>query len=137
MNKVNGNPILVVDDDPATRELLSQMLDIGGFKTVTASDGIDGLEMFNKHGPSIVITDVAMPNMNGNELCALIRQVSEVPIIMLAGKADLKDEDAEQRLVNLRIEAVMSKPIHMKEFLDHIFEIIERDESHFVGSERA
>ena len=137
VNKVNGNPILIVDDDPAIRDLLSQMLEIGGFKVVTATDGIEGLEMFSIHKPSLVITDVVMPNMGGQEMCALIRQVSNVPIVMLSGQIDFGDQEQKQRLLNLRINAFMSKPIHMKEFLDHIFEIIDRAEKVTVGTDQS
>lgn len=137
MNKVNGNPILIVDDDPSIRDVLSQMLEIGGFDVVTATDGIEGLEMFSAHNPGLVITDVMMPNMNGHEMCALIRQVSNVPIIMLSGQINFGDQEQKQRLLNLRINAFMSKPIHMKEFLDHIFEIIDRANAVSVGSDKS
>ena len=57
--------LLVIDDDPAIRELLSRELSLAGYETIAASDGVQGREMFERHRPDLVITDLAMPRADG------------------------------------------------------------------------
>ena len=66
--------ILVVDDTPSTRELISGYLRDRGYQVIEASDGKDALAKALEHQPEIVVTDVVMPEMNGFELCRSLKK---------------------------------------------------------------
>ncbi len=83
--------ILIIDDDLTLIDLLSHSLEKAGYKVLSATNGIDGLQMLYKNKVDLVILDVMMPRMDGWETCARIREISDVPIIMLTAKD--KEED--------------------------------------------
>ena len=87
-----SDTILVIDDDLTLIELLGQSLTKAGFKVLNASKGMDGLQVLYKHRVDLVILDVMMPRMDGWETCARIREISDVPIIMLTAKEDEADK---------------------------------------------
>jgi two-component system KDP operon response regulator KdpE len=80
--------ILVVDDDPVIIELLVSALTETGVEVVTAAGGSAALQQFYAQRPDLVILDVMMPDPDGWETCRIIRQLSDVPIIMLTINAD-------------------------------------------------
>jgi len=84
--------ILVIDDDLTLLDLLKQSLEKAGYKVLTATNGIDGLQMVYKGKADLVVLDVMMPRMDGWETCNRIREISDVPIIMLTAKD--KEADA-------------------------------------------
>ena len=74
--------VLVVDDDPAIREMLSDFLVLEGYSVVTASDGLEGLRAFEKCTPSIVLLDMRMPNLDGWGFVEKLRERGiKVPIL--------------------------------------------------------
>ncbi|MBF0338779.1 MAG: hybrid sensor histidine kinase/response regulator [Nitrospirae bacterium] len=80
------NKIIVVEDSITQREMLRRFLEGEGFAVLTAKNGIEGLEAIKKHGPEIVISDVAMPLKDGYEMCRDIKNnndLSETPVILL------------------------------------------------------
>ena len=77
---------LIVDDDARLRRLLVDFLEQSNWQTYEAADGIDALEAARLHHPSIIILDLMMPRLDGMETCRRLRQVSQVPIIMLTAR---------------------------------------------------
>jgi two-component system, NtrC family, response regulator AtoC len=73
MESFAGN-ILVVDDDPDIREVLADRLDSLGYRVLTAANGVEGLEVFERQSPHLVLLDIEMPGMNGLEMLAEIRK---------------------------------------------------------------
>ena len=103
--------LLVVDDDPHLRDALQvgAQLQWEDAYVLTASDGEAGLELFFSEEPDIVLLDVTMPRMNGFEVLKAIRQVSDVPVIMLTARADDRPGPRTRaRRGRLRIQAVQS-----------------------------
>jgi len=84
--------ILVIDDDRTLLGLLRQSLEKAGYRFIGVTNGIDGLQSVYKDQPDLVILDVAMPRMDGWETCLRIREISQVPIIMLTAKEDERDK---------------------------------------------
>jgi len=82
--------ILVVDDEPQLTRVLRTGLKARGYDVRAAADGLAGFETFSDWHPDLVITDLAMPNMDGLELCRRLRAVSQVPIIILSAKGEEK-----------------------------------------------
>src|SRR5690349_17197894 len=80
--------ILVVDDEAQITRVLLRGLESAGYQVRTANDGRAGLESFRAWLPDLVITDLSMPGFDGLELCSRIRQISEVPLLVLSVKED-------------------------------------------------
>ena len=111
---------LVVEDSISTRKALAQFMQDLGFTAITAVDGVQALNQIQKHLPSIVLTDLEMPRMNGLELSAHLRSNAETaftPIIMVTSKSSLKHKlEAEQAGVT----AYVTKPYDEDELLEII-----------------
>ncbi len=80
--------VLVIDNDPGLLTLLSMGLAREGFDVVTARSGIEGLHKAYALHPDVVVLDIMMPEMDGWTTCERLRQVSDVPIILLTGVSD-------------------------------------------------
>jgi two-component system KDP operon response regulator KdpE len=76
--------ILIVDDEPQITRVLRTALSTQGYTIRVAANGVQGLETAHEWKPDLVITDLAMPEMDGVELCRELRAVSQVPIIVLS-----------------------------------------------------
>lgn len=83
--------ILIVEDEAAIAEVVSAYARREGFDTVTASDGLSALEIFSHEDISLVILDLMLPKLSGEEVCRRIRERSQVPIIMLTAKTGESD----------------------------------------------
>jgi DNA-binding response OmpR family regulator len=101
--------ILVVDDDYQIRSLLQLVLADAGFAVVVASDGSEGIEAALKENPDLIITDAAMPGMDGIEMVKRLRafdKFEKLPIIMITGgHADLSNQR------KLGVDALVLKPL--------------------------
>lgn len=83
--------ILIVEDEEAIAEVVSAYAKRDGYDTVTASDGMTALEIFEHENISLVILDLMLPKLSGEEVCRRIREKSSVPIIMLTAKTSESD----------------------------------------------
>ena len=118
------NSVLLVDDDPALRGLLRQMLELGGYVVHEAEDGLDALEKLNKVTPDVMVLDVMMPNMDGVTLCKRMRsnvKTIDIPIIMLSGKTQDK---AVQEGLDAGANKYLKKPISFTDLISHVKEVI-------------
>lgn len=115
--------ILVIDDDATLLGLLAQHLSRAGYHVITAVSGNTGLQMFYEHHPDLVILDVMMPKMNGWAVCELIRETSDVPIIMLTAKGEEQD-----RLRGFRrgVDDYVVKPFSSAELVARVGAILAR-----------
>lgn len=115
--------ILVVDDDQAIRELLSEYLTKAGFAVISAEDGLEMAEQLQSNQPDMIILDIMMPGDDGFVLCQRVRQTSNVPIIMLTANSDEVD-----RVLGLEIGAddYMAKPFSPRELLARIKALLRR-----------
>jgi two-component system KDP operon response regulator KdpE len=109
--------VLLVDDDPAIRDSLSNELRALGYTTTTATDGRDGLRSFETRAPDLVLTDLAMPRSDGFELISAIRATSRTPIIVLS----VRGNDADKiRALDLGADDFVTKPFSVPELLARI-----------------
>ncbi|MBI2859228.1 MAG: response regulator transcription factor [Chloroflexi bacterium] len=109
--------ILVVDDEPAVVELLKDLLEEAGYQVVSASDGAEGFRQFFNHRPDLAIVDVMMPGTDGFELCQRIREVSQIPVIILSARGQ---ETYKVRGLNLGADDYLVKPVGGKELLARV-----------------
>jgi len=115
--------ILIVDDDLTLVELLSQCLEKTGYKVLSATNGIDGLQMVYKNKVDLIILDVMMPRMDGWETCSRIREISDVPIIMLTAK----DEEADAlKGFQCGVDDYVTKPFSFAELTARVKAILQR-----------
>ncbi len=109
--------ILVVEDEIALQETLAYNLSHQGYTVETAGDGPMGLETARRLKPDLVVLDVMMPGMDGFEVCRILRQEMNVPILMLTARDDEID-----RVIGLEVGAddYITKPFSMREFLARV-----------------
>jgi len=84
--------ILVVDDEPKIVRLARDYLEKNGFRVVTAADGSSGLAMARREKPDLIVLDLLLPGMDGREVCRILRNESDVPIIMLTALSEESDQ---------------------------------------------
>lgn len=83
--------ILVVDDEIKIIEVVKSYLESKGFSILTAENGRQALDIFEKQNPSLILLDLMLPDITGEEICAIIRKKSRVPIIMVTAKIEETD----------------------------------------------
>ncbi|HET6972986.1 MAG TPA: response regulator transcription factor [Pyrinomonadaceae bacterium] len=113
----NQARILVVDDEPQLTRVLRTGLKSRGYDVRAAADGLAGFEAFNDWHPDLVITDLAMPNVDGLELCRRLRAVSTVPIIVLSAKGE---EKTKVEALDLGADDFVTKPFGIDELLARV-----------------
>ena len=106
--------ILVVDDEPQLTRVLRTGLKSRGYDVLAAADGLAGLETFKTWKPDLVIADLAMPNMDGLELCRQLRAISQVPIIILSAKGE---EKVKVEALDIGADDFVTKPFGIDELL--------------------
>lgn len=109
--------ILVVDDEPQITLVLRSGLAKHGYDVRVAAEGESALELFRLWMPDLVVTDLSMPNMNGLELCRLLRSTSSVPIIVLSVKGD---ESIKVEALDAGADDYVTKPFGMGELLARV-----------------
>lgn len=117
------NTILVIDDDVTLIGLIAEYLDKVGYNALTADSGVKGLQVYHEHHLDLIVLDVMMPRMDGWKVCERIREVSEVPIIMLTAKGEERD-----RLhgFKLGVDDYVIKPFSFAELAARIKAILTR-----------
>ena len=120
---ISVGPILVVEDDRNILALVVQYLENAGFSTMSAVDGLAGLDLAQRHSPAFVILDLNLPGLDGTELCRELRKTSNVPILMLTARADEVD-----RVVGFSIGAddYVVKPFSPRELVERVKAILRR-----------
>ncbi len=109
--------VLVVEDEPSLLETLEYNLVRQGYEVRTATDGLQALEMARQEQPDLIVLDVMLPGLDGFEVCRILRQESNVPILMLTARSDEVD-----RVVGLEMGAddYLAKPFSMRELMARI-----------------
>lgn len=118
--------ILVVDDDPHIREVISFSLEQAGMLPVEAVNGRQALELLQQEVPALIILDVNMPEVDGFQFCKEVRKTSEVPILFLSSR----DEEID-RVVGLEIggDDYVSKPFSPRELMARVNAILKRSQT--------
>lgn len=111
------NTILVIDDDSSLLELIQYNLEKNGYNTIIASNGHTGLKVFFDGRPDLVILDIAMPKMDGFQVCERIRELSDTPIIMLTALG--REEDIIKGF-DLGADDYLTKPFRVGELMARV-----------------
>jgi len=118
--------ILIIDDDPIFLKLVDQVLTHQGYEVLKSGSGQEGLRLLFTEKPDMVLLDVAMPRMDGWQTCQRIREISDVPIIMLTGQQKA-EEDVVQGL-DYGADEYLFKPVGNRELMARVKTILRRVE---------
>jgi two-component system KDP operon response regulator KdpE len=114
---------LVIDDEPQIRRALRAGLERSGYEVLTAATGEEGLDLAALHPPDVVILDLAMPGMDGFEVCRHLREWSQAPIIVLS----VREGEADKiRALDLGADDYLTKPFGLGELLARIRAVLRR-----------
>jgi DNA-binding response OmpR family regulator len=115
--------ILVVDDEPKITEVVKSYLEKGGYRAVCACDGREALALFERFRPALVVLDLMLPGLPGEQVCREIRAKSRTPVIMLTAKA--AEEDALAGL-GLGADDYVTKPFSPRLLIAKIQTVLRR-----------
>ena len=117
--------ILVVDDEPRMIQFIRMNLELEGYRVVQASNGLEALDKVRDELPDLVILDVMMPDLDGFETLRILRETSDVPVIMLTVKSE---EDDIVRGLGLGADDYVTKPFSPRELSSRVQALLRRSE---------
>ncbi|MFC2058586.1 response regulator transcription factor [Chloroflexota bacterium] len=124
--KGKGKTLLAIDDDANILKFIDLILTKQGYTVLKAQDGQEGLRQMYSHRPDLIILDVQMPKMDGWETCQRIREITDVPVVMLTGSA-MTEEDIVRGL-DCGADDYLTKPVGANELIARIRAMMRRAE---------
>ena len=118
-----GKTILLVDDDESLQQVISQYLTQEGYRVITASSGAEALRLFYSERPGAVLLDLMMPGMDGWEVCARLRELSDAPILLVTARTSQEDK---LRGFRLGIDDYLVKPFSLAELAARLQAVLSR-----------
>jgi len=116
--------ILIAEDEPCLKNAIAKTLQNDGFYTIECRDGIEALAAFRNEYIDLIVTDIMMPRMDGNQLTAEIRKTNkDIPILMLTALETIEDKE---KGFNCGADDYLVKPIHMKELCLRVKALLRR-----------
>jgi DNA-binding response OmpR family regulator len=115
--------ILLVDDDESLRQVISQYLTQEGYRAIAAGSGVEALKLFYSERPDAVLLDLMMPGMDGWEVCARLRELSDAPILLVTARTSQEDK---LRGFRLGIDDYLSKPFSLAELAARLQAVLSR-----------
>ena len=128
MPKMSRN-ILAVDDEPMILEVVTSLLESKGFHVFPAESGKRALEIFDAENIALVILDLMLPDISGEDVCKAIRKKSRVPILMLTAKSE---EDDLLEGLGLGADDYITKPFSLKELSARVDAVLRRSHADLV-----
>ena len=117
--------ILIIEDEIAIQNILSEPLKACGYDVITAVDGLAGINAFHAHCIDLIVLDIMLPKIDGYTVCEMIRQESQIPIILLTA---LDTEDDQIKGFDLLADDYITKPFSIKLVLKRIEALLRRTE---------
>ena len=121
--------IVIIDDEKKITDVIESYLKREGYKVFTAYDGEEGLKLIKKVYPDLLIVDLMLPKLSGEEICREVRKISEIPIIMLTAKSS---EDDIVKGIDIGADDYITKPFSVRELLSRIKGLLRRSKNCFV-----
>jgi len=118
--------ILVADDEPRMTRFIRMNLELDGYRVIEAHDGLEALDKARTQLPDLIILDVMMPELDGFETLEVLREVSDVPVIMLTVRSD---EEDKVRGLELGADDYVTKPFGARELTSRIKAVLRRAKS--------
>ncbi|MGD0582178.1 MAG: response regulator [Bacteroidales bacterium] len=121
--------ILVIDDEPSIVLMIKKMLEKAGHEVDMALNGLEGIELFEKYKPDLVISDIIMPQKEGLETIMMLRKnYPELKIIAISGGGRIGPEGYLPTAKLLGADMVFQKPLVQKEFLEAVAKLLNQAE---------
>ena len=117
---------MVVDDEAAQRRLVEQVLTGDGYEVLQAQNGQESLCILFEEKPDLVLLDVMMPELDGWQTCSCIREITDIPIIMLTGKKTSEDDIV--RGMECGADEYLAKPVGNRELIARVHSVLRRAE---------
>ena len=115
--------VLIVDDEKKISDVLRSYFEKAGYSVETAESGTQAIELFERHAPSLIVLDLMMPGMSGEEVCKTLRKKSRVPIIMLTAKSE---EESILEGLGIGADDYVTKPFSPKQVLARAEAVLRR-----------
>lgn len=131
-NVYKNKLILVVDDEERMARFIRLNLEHDGFQVVEAYRGMQAIQLLRDRMPDVVILDVMMPDIDGFEVLQLIREISQVPVIMLTAKGE---EDDRVRGLELGADDYITKPFSPREMVSRVRAVLRRTDQGSTGGD--
>ena len=125
----NSKRILIVDDEAKIAEVVQSYLENNGYTVYKAFNGREAFEKFDKFNPSLIILDLMLPDITGEEICKTIRKKSRVPIIMLTAK--IEEENILEGL-DIGADDYVTKPFSPRQLMVRVTALLRRTEEDTV-----
>ena len=109
--------VLVVDDEPKILDVVKSYLEINGYAALCAENGGKGMSLFERNRVSLILLDLMLPDISGEEFCKKVRRMSDVPIIMITAKTD---EASVIRLLNIGADDYVTKPFSPRQLMARV-----------------
>ena len=115
--------ILVVDDEPKVTRLTRDYLEKNGYRVLTAGDGQSALTIARREKPDLIILDLMLPNIDGREVCRILRRESDIPIIMLTA---LSEEIDQVTGLEIGADDYITKPFSLRAMVARVRALLRR-----------
>jgi DNA-binding response OmpR family regulator len=117
------NNILIIEDEKSVSDILKAYLEKEGYKVYCTESGLDGIELFRKVKFKLVILDLMLPDIEGEEVCKILRRISDVYIFMLTAKASLSDKVEG---LSIGADEYLTKPLSPRELTARVNALFRR-----------
>ncbi|MDR5585938.1 MULTISPECIES: response regulator transcription factor [Clostridium] len=117
------NNILIIEDEKSVSEVLKAYLEKEGYGVYSTENGLDGIEIFRKEKIDLVILDLMLPDIDGEEVCKILRRISDVYIFMLTAKSTLSDKIEG---LNIGADEYLTKPLSPRELTARVNALFRR-----------
>ncbi len=127
--------ILIVDDDPDTRTLLTVAFESKDYQVMTASNGVEAIKRFEQRTPAVMLLDISMPRVNGLDLLHLLKEMellSHTKVMMISGLG--YREIVQQAIVSGATDFIL-KPFEFPDIISRVEKLISQDEMALLASE--
>ncbi|MEO1256651.1 MAG: response regulator [Bacteroidota bacterium] len=118
--------ILIIEDEPNLLSEIAEQLTFEDYQTLTASNGEEGLQRIREHHLDLIITDIAMPKLDGIDVVQAVRQNLQLttPIILMSAFEASQFSDRLETIPNTNISAILRKPVPLSTLLDAVSEAL-------------
>ena len=117
------NNILIIEDEKSVSEVVKAYLEKEGYGVYSTASGLDGIEVFRKEKIDLVILDLMLPDIEGEEVCKILRRISDVYIFMLTAKSTLSDKIEG---LNIGADEYLTKPLSPRELTARVNALFRR-----------
>ena len=117
------NNILIIEDEKSVSDLVKAYLEKEGYGVYSTESGLDGIEVFRKEKIELVILDLMLPDIDGEEVCKILRRISDVYIFMLTAKSTLSDKIEG---LNIGADEYLTKPLSPRELTARVNALFRR-----------